>query len=92
MKDFELTLNLADNFTIGGFNYPVIKNNLQVGTCRFNSNNSTVTGLFSLTNGFKKEQYLKYNTDVKDGKKSLVNLEFSDFETSESIQCITPIK
>ena len=90
MKEFDLHLKPTDNFTIPGFIYPVIKNGLEIGTCRFISSGDHLSGVFSLENNIDQPQFLRYITKMENSKSCIASIEFTDYETVDTVQRIDP--
>ncbi len=88
MQNFEVQLKKTDNFVYERNYKSVIKNGKSIGTCKLVLDDNKVIGVFELDIDVQGIQYVKYNTIIQRNKTWLASVEFSDKQSSETVQTI----
>ncbi len=88
MQNFQVPLKKTDNFVYESNYKSVIKNGKPIGTCKMILEDNKVIGIFDLDTDIREIQFIKYNSTTLRNKKWILNVEFLDKQTSETVQSI----
>ena len=92
MQNFQIPLKKTDNYVYESNYKSVIKKGKSIGTCKMVLEDNKVIGIFELDVDMEinntTPQYIKYNSTVLRNKKWILNVEFLDKQTSDTVQSI----